>query len=47
MRTRTRLKLAAGTVLLAAMLYAFAAAPGLLSDRDSLVPVGTTRQVLR
>ena len=47
MRTRTRLKLAAGAALLAVILYALAAAPGLLSDRDSLVPAGTTRQVLR
>lgn len=47
MRPKTRLKLAAGAVLLAATLYALAAAPGLLSDQDSLVPLGTTRQVLR
>ena len=47
MGPRTRLKLAAGAVLLAATLYALAAAPGLLSDRDSLVPASTPQEAQR
>lgn len=40
MRMRTdRLRAAAGTALLAVVLYALLAAAGLVSDRDSLVPV--------
>ena len=47
MRPRSRLKLAAGAVLLAATLYALTAAPGLLSDRDSLVPANAPQEARR
>lgn len=47
MRLRNGLKLAAGAVLIAATLYALAAAPGVLSDRDSLVPAGAPREARR
>lgn len=47
MRASSRLKLAAGAVLLAVTLYALAAAPGLLSDRDSFVPVSAPREAQR
>ena len=46
MRIRNGLKLVTGAALLTAVLYVLLAAPGFVSDRDSLVPVGTTRQVL-
>lgn len=39
MRIRNRLRLAAGAAMLAAVLYSLLAVPGLVSDRDSLVPV--------
>ena len=38
MRTRNTLRIVAGAAALAAVLYALAAAPGLVSDRDSTVP---------
>lgn len=38
MRTRTGLKLATGAALLATLLYALLAAPGLLTDEASTVP---------
>lgn len=38
MKTRKTLRLVAGAAALAAALYALAAAPGLVSDRDSTVP---------
>ena len=38
MKTRNTLRLVAGAAALAAALYALAAAPGLVSDRDSTVP---------
>ena len=38
MKTRDTLRFMAGAAALAAVLYALAAAPGLVSDRDSLVP---------
>lgn len=47
MRIRNEIKLAAGAALFAAALYALAAAPGVLSDRDSLVPVGAAGEALR
>ena len=47
MRPRIRLTLAAGAVLFAATLYALAAAPGLLSDQDSLVPASTPQEAQR
>jgi hypothetical protein len=47
MRIRNGLKLVTGAALLAAMLYALLAAPGLVSDRDSLVPVGAMRETRR
>ena len=47
MKTRKKFQLVAGTALLAAVLYALAAAPGLVSDRDSLVPAGAAREARR
>ncbi|MDT7953781.1 MAG: hypothetical protein RQ966_19955 [Acetobacteraceae bacterium] len=47
MRIRDALKLATGAALLASLLYVLMAAPGVLSDRDSVVPLGTTREALR
>ncbi len=38
MRKNNRLRLAAGMAMLAAVLYGLLAAPGLVSDRDSIVP---------
>ena len=38
MRMKDKLRLAAGATMLAAVLYGLLAAPGLVSDRDSLVP---------
>ena len=40
MKTLEALKIAAGAVLLAVVLWVFFALPGILSDRDSTVPVG-------
>ena len=40
MKTLEGLKIAAGAVLMAAVMCAFFALPGILSDRDSTVPVG-------
>ena len=40
MKTLERLKIAAGAVLMAAVMWVFFALPGILSDRDSTVPVG-------
>ena len=39
MRTKDKLRLVAGAAMLAAVLYGLLAAPGFISDRDSLVPV--------
>jgi len=39
MKTLERLKIAAGAVLMAAVMWVFFALPGILSDRDSTVPV--------
>lgn len=47
MRMKNRLRLAAGAAMLAAVLYSLLAVPGLVSDRDSLVPVSTTREARR
>lgn len=38
MRIKERLRLVAGAAMLAAVLYGLLALPGLVSDRDSLVP---------
>ena len=40
-KTRKTLRLVASAAALAAVLYALAAAPGLVSDRDSTVPART------
>ena len=40
MRMKDKLRLAAEAAMLAAVLYGLLAAPGLVSDRDSLVPAG-------
>lgn len=47
MKIRDALKLATGAALLASLLYALMAAPGVMSDRDSLVPQGATHEALR
>ena len=47
MKLRTGLSITAGAALLAAVLYALVAAPGLLSDRDSLVPASAAREARR
>ena len=46
MKTRKTLQIVAGSAALAAVLYALAAAPGLVSDRDSTVPA-PAREVRR
>lgn len=47
MKTREVLRLAAGAAALAIVLYALVAAPGLMSDRDSLVPASAAREARR
>ena len=48
MRMRTdRLRVAAGAAMLAVVLYALLAAAGLVSDRDSLVPVHAQQESRR
>lgn len=47
MRKGNRLRLVAGATLLAAVLYGLLAAPGLVSDRDSLVPVRAQQESRR
>ncbi len=42
-----RLRLAIGAVLLAAALFALLALPGLVSDRDSTVPLQPVREAGR
>jgi len=42
-----RLRMAIGAVLLAAALLALVAAPGLVSDRDSTVPLQPVREAGR
>ena len=42
-----RLRVAIGAVLLAAGLFALLAAPGLASDRDSMVPLHQAREARR
>ncbi len=42
-----RLRVAIGAVLLAAVLLAMVAAPGLVSDRDSTVPLRPVREAGR
>ena len=42
-----RLRMAIGAVLLAAVLLAAMAAPGLMSDRDSTVPLRPVREAGR
>lgn len=44
---RERLRVAIGAVLLAAALLALMAAPGLVSDRDSTVPLRMVREAGR
>ena len=42
-----RLRLVIGAALLAAMLFALTASPGLVSDRDSTVPLRPVREAGR
>jgi len=42
-----RLRVAAGAALLAAALFALLAVPGLVSDRDSTVPLQAAREAGR
>ena len=42
-----RLRLVIGAALLAAMLFALMAVPGLMSDRDSTVPLRPVREAGR
>ena len=42
-----RLRMAIGAVLLAVALFALMAAPGLVADRDSTVPLRPVREVGR
>lgn len=44
---KERLRLAIGAALLAAALFALMAAPGLVSDRDSTMPVRPVREAGR
>ena len=44
---KERLRLAVGAVLLAAVLCALLAMPGLVSDRDSTVPLQAVREAGR
>jgi len=47
MNWNERLRLAVGAVLLAAALFALLAVPGLVSDRDSTVPLHTAQKAGR
>ncbi len=47
MNWKERLRLAIGAVLLAAVLFALLAAPGLVSDRDSTVPLQPAQEARR
>ncbi len=47
MNWNERLRVAAGAVLLAAALFALLAVPGLVSDRDSTVPLQAAREAGR
>jgi len=47
MNWNERLRLAIGAVLLAAALLALLAVPGLVSDRDSTVPLHTAQEAGR
>ncbi len=47
MNWNERLRLAVGAVLLAALLFALLAVPGLVSDRDSTVPLQPVREAGR
>jgi len=47
MNWNERLRVAVGAVLLAAALFALLAAPGLVSDRDSTVPLQPVREAGR
>jgi len=47
MNWNERLRVAAGAVLLAAALFALLAVPGLVSDRDSTVPLQQVREAGR
>jgi len=42
-----RLRVAAGALLLAAVLFTLLAAPGLVSDRDSTVPLQPAQEARR
>ncbi len=44
MKRNEKLRLALGAALLAAVLFALMAAPGLVSDRDSTVPLHGVRE---
>ena len=47
MKWNDKLRLALGAALLAAALLALVAAPGLVSDRDSTVPLHQAREARR
>ncbi len=47
MNWNERLRVVAGAVLLAAALFALLAVPGLVSDRDSTVPLQPVREAGR
>ena len=47
MAIKKGLKMAAGVMLFAALMWGILAAPGFLSDRDSTVPVTQVREALR
>jgi len=47
MNWNERLRVAVGAVLLAAALFALLAVPGLVSDRDSTVPLQPVREAGR
>jgi len=45
MKRNEKMRLALGAALLAAALFALMAAPGLMSDQDSTVPLHRVREV--
>ncbi len=47
MRWNEKMRLALGAALLAALLFALMVAPGLMSDRDSMVPLQPVREAGR
>ena len=47
MKWNEKMRLALGAALLAATLFALMAAPGLVSDRDSKVPLHQAREARR